>query len=59
MCFKDDNNLKCVRFVLEYCAVFEDRGCVSVLPHLLNKLYSSDYQDIIKLESDFAGAILD
>lgn len=45
-CIKDEENLKCVRYTLDYCGLHEDRGCVIMLPHMMTKLTSSDYQKV-------------
>lgn len=52
-CQKDDNDLKCLRYMLDYCWVFEDRGCVIQLPHLLNKLTENDYSRLKGMETEF------
>ena len=33
----DEDDLKCVKYVLEYCGAYEDRGCVVNKPQFLNK----------------------
>ena len=52
-CQKDDTDPKCLRFILDYCVVFEDCGCVIHLPLLLNKLGKYEYEDIKNMETDF------
>ena len=32
------SHTKCIRYMLDYCSYFEDRGCVVNKPQLLNKL---------------------
>ena len=52
-CQEDEEDLKCVRYILDYCEVFQDRGCVIHLPHLLNKLDKGKYEELKSLETDF------
>ena len=52
-CQMDEEDLKCIRYILDYCGKFEDRGCVIQLPHLLNKLAKIDYKTLKSMESDF------
>ena len=52
-CWQDDNNNKCIRYILDYCLHYDDRGCVDQLPQLMNKLGSSQYKDIQQMPSDF------
>ena len=53
-CQKDDNHFKCLRYLLDYCGEFQDRGCVIQLPHLLNKLDRSEYKELKSMETDFS-----
>ena len=52
-CHDDDSDPGCVRYVLDYCLAFDDRGCVIQLPHLLNKLSNEEYNEIQNMKSDF------
>ena len=52
-CWEDDNTKKCIRYILDYCLSFDDRGCVDQLPQLMNKLGSSQYKEIQQMPSDF------
>jgi lysine-specific demethylase 8 len=52
-CLEDDEVLNCVRYMLDYCAAYEDRGCVIKLPHLLNKKSKEEYKEIKEMNSDF------
>ena len=53
-CQIDDNDLKCLRYLLDYCGEFQDRGCIIQLPHLLNKLGKSEYKVLKTMETDFS-----
>lgn len=52
-CQKDDNDLECLRYILDYCGVFQDRGCIIQLPHLLNKLDASEYEVLKNMDTNF------
>ena len=52
-CQRDDNDLKCLRYLLDYCGAFQDRGCIIQLPHLLNKLEKNEYSILKSMETDF------
>ena len=53
VCIKEDENPKCIRYMLDYCAAYHDRGCVIQLPQLLNKRRQDEYQTIRREHSDF------
>jgi len=44
--YEEEGNLRFVRYVLDYCQEFEDRGCVIKMPHLLNKMSREDFHDM-------------
>lgn len=44
----NEEDLKCIKYILEYCGAFEDRGCVVNKPQLLNK---KDYGEMLKMSS--------
>ena len=50
---EDEENSKCIRYILDYCLHYDDRGCVDQLPQLMNKLGSSQYKEIQQMSSDF------
>ncbi|XP_078590152.1 uncharacterized protein LOC144870229 isoform X1 [Branchiostoma floridae x Branchiostoma japonicum] len=52
-CMEDDATPRCVRYILDYCHGFEDRGCVIELPQLLNKLYKRDFEKLAQIKSDY------
>ena len=37
-CYEDAESAECIRYILDYCNQWEDRGCVIELPQLLNKV---------------------
>ena len=52
----DPENPQYIRYVLDYCSEFQDRGCVINKPQLLRKLTGKEFQDItfeMKNEYDF------
>ena len=53
LCLENDEDKRCIRYVLDYCFHYEDRGCVVELPALMNKLSSSAYGDIKQMASEF------
>lgn len=52
-CLEDEDNLKCVRYTLDYCRLHDDRGCVIMLPLIMTKLTSSQYQTVQDMASMF------
>ena len=44
----NEEDLKCIKYILEYCGMFEDRGCVVNKPQLLNK---KDLGEMMKISS--------
>lgn len=50
---EDEGNTKCIRYILDYCLHYDDRGCVDQLPQLMNKLGSSQYKEIQQMPSEF------
>ncbi|KAI8486835.1 hypothetical protein Bbelb_353430 [Branchiostoma belcheri] len=52
-CLEDDADPQCIRYVLDYCLYFEDRGCITELPQLLNKLYKTDFEKLSQTKSDY------
>ena len=44
----DEDDLRCVKYVLEYCGAYEDRGCVVNKPQLLNK---KDFEEMAEMEN--------
>ena len=53
-CQKDDEDLRCVRYALDYCHEFRDRGCIVQLPQLLNKVGRKEYGIIQEMTSDYS-----
>ena len=45
---QNEEDLKCVKYVLEYCGAYEDRGCVVNKPQLLNK---KGHEEMIKIST--------
>lgn len=45
--------MTCVRYILDYCQRYEDRGCVIELPQMLNKRSDDDFDMIRKVPSKF------
>ncbi|XP_078608121.1 bifunctional peptidase and (3S)-lysyl hydroxylase Jmjd7-like [Branchiostoma floridae x Branchiostoma japonicum] len=52
-CADDDAVPQCIRYILDYCQVYQDRGCVVQLPQLLNKQTKEDFEIIAAMESPF------
>lgn len=52
-CLEDESDIRCVWYTLDYCVHYDDRGCVIMLPHMMNKLASSDYKEIQQMPSEF------
>ncbi|CAH1261579.1 KDM8 [Branchiostoma lanceolatum] len=52
-CLEDDATPPCVRYILDYCLDYEDRGCVIELPQLLNKLYKPDFEKLAQIKSGY------
>jgi len=42
----NEEDLRCVKYILEYCGLYEDRGCVVNKPQLLNK---RDYGEMMEM----------
>ena len=42
----NEEDLRCVKYILEYCGLYEDRGCVVNKPQLLNK---KDYGEMMQM----------
>ena len=53
-CQLDDTANRCIRYTLDYCTAFHDRGCAIQLPQLLNKLDRESYATIKTMVSDFS-----
>ncbi|CAH1253850.1 KDM8 [Branchiostoma lanceolatum] len=53
MCMDDDADQRCIRYILDYCQVYQDRGCVVQLPQLLNKISKEEFENIAAMESPF------
>jgi len=50
----DEDDERFVRYVMDYCKHYEDRGCVINKPQILNKLFQEDFQKMaFKLKSKF------
>ncbi|XP_048584047.1 bifunctional arginine demethylase and lysyl-hydroxylase JMJD6 [Nematostella vectensis] len=47
----DEENMECLRYVLDYCNEFADRGCVIHLPHLLNKKTRKEWRDLHEMDT--------
>ncbi|KAI8480976.1 hypothetical protein Bbelb_390800 [Branchiostoma belcheri] len=53
VCMDDEARHHCIRYILDYCQVYQDRGCVVQLPQLLNKQTKEDFESIATMESPF------
>ena len=54
-CSDDESDPSCIRYILDYCLAYNDRGCVIQLPQLLNKLTSDEYNNVKTIKSDFVS----
>lgn len=52
-CFEDPESPICIRYILDYCSHWEDRGCAIELPQLLNKVEKSLMKQIASLKSSY------
>lgn len=52
-CYGDPESSECIRYILEYCNQWEDRGCVIELPQLLNKVDMYKMKEITNMESPY------
>ncbi|XP_078000854.1 uncharacterized protein LOC144453435 [Glandiceps talaboti] len=52
-CMEEDNELRCTKYVLDYCYHWEDRGCVTDLPQSLNRLSSVHFDELQDIQSSF------
>ena len=48
-----DTYTRCIRYTLDYCMHYDDRGCVVTLPHMMNKLASAEYIEIQQMYTEF------
>ncbi|XP_006812090.1 bifunctional peptidase and arginyl-hydroxylase JMJD5-like [Saccoglossus kowalevskii] len=46
-CF-DEEEPDCMKIILEYCSKYNDRGCVIMLPQIMNRLSQKEYRRILK-----------
>ena len=50
----EEDDLHYIRYVLDYCQHYEDRGCVINKPQLLNKLEREEFQEMaFEMKSHF------
>lgn len=52
-CLEDDTDTRCIRYTLDYCRHYDDRGCVVTLPQMMNKLASAEYNEIQQMHPEF------
>ncbi|XP_020607260.1 lysine-specific demethylase 8-like [Orbicella faveolata] len=52
-CFEDPEAPTCIRYILEYCSRWEDRGCTIELPQLLNKVDNYTMERITNMKSPY------
>ena len=52
-CFEDPEAPTCIRYILEYCSHWEDRGCTIELPQLLNKVDNYTMEQITTMKSPY------
>lgn len=52
-CFKDPESPICIRYILDYCGHWQDRGCAIELPQLLNKVDKNLMTQIMSLKSSY------
>ena len=52
-CYEDSGHPECIRYILEYCSQWEDRGCVIELPQHLNKRDKKEMEQITTMESPY------
>ena len=52
-CVENEQEMKCIRYTMDYCLHYDDRGCVVMLPQMMNKLASADYKEIQQMPSEF------
>ncbi|XP_077989152.1 uncharacterized protein LOC144443519 [Glandiceps talaboti] len=45
---EDEDEIECVKLILEYCSKHDDRGCVVMLPQHLNRLDQEQYREILE-----------
>ncbi|KAJ7327796.1 hypothetical protein OS493_026072 [Desmophyllum pertusum] len=55
-CFEDAEAPICIRYILEYCSRWEDRGCAIELPQLLNKMDKVTMEQITTMKSPYLQA---
>ncbi|XP_070541818.1 uncharacterized protein [Ptychodera flava] len=44
----EGDEAECVRQTLDYCSKYDDRGCVIMLPQLINRLSRSEYEELLQ-----------
>ena len=47
--------MTCIRYMLDYCQLYEDRGCVIELPQMLNKRSNDEFEMIKNVPSKFTS----
>ncbi|KAM7448305.1 hypothetical protein ABFA07_003706 [Porites harrisoni] len=52
-CYEDAESAECIRYILDYCNQWEDRGCVIELPQLLNKVDEHRMEEITTMKSPY------
>lgn len=52
-CFEDPEAPTCIRYILDYCSHWEDRGCTIELPQLLNKVDKRTMEQITTMKSPY------
>ncbi len=52
-CFVDEAEMKCLKYILDYCSHYDDRGCVVNKPQLLNKKDDEDMKELEKMPKRF------
>lgn len=46
-CSNDEEDPECTKLILEYCSKYDDRGCVFMLPQVMNRIGQSEYQTLL------------
>ena len=52
-CYEDAESTECIRYILDYCNQWEDRGCIIELPQLLNKVDKERMEEITTMKSPY------
>lgn len=53
LCLENPESSECIRYILDYCNQWEDRGCIIELPQLLNKVGMETMKQITDIDSPY------